>query len=816
MAHGISNEIDLFSTDPKEIENSKLYGSDNVNNKILSTLIDFVDSKGIPDGVIVEKANWDAFDSDENTQIIVFSPTQIKSATANRGTFDADNPDIRFSKAPGEKGDTVGRTDKSTFSRGNGSGMALRDLSAVVDRVGRGLKNLPKVHVLESPDGLSTKDPAQKALRDFIRRAGAWEDVEGATHEGEIYLFASGIADEARAEHVLATHEITHYGLRGALGKGLDAALQHVWMNNQNVRKAAAALKARNKLASNIEATEEVLADMPTAELATLKGWRRVVGVVRDWLQKIGAKNLAARLDGWLKAGLDEQAQADLFVADLVRAAREWVRSGKGSPLMAGTRLADGLLSEDVTKQEKWLTAEAKARGYRSIDDLAERNYPLFEKLAALWRKKNPADALLSRALSLPLVSPRSQLEAWIGGAISNLNESIKGDKASLPMVALGRAPHVFGAIGSKEMDSAKGLFMLIDATVQNKAFFGKHAEDMRGVTPAMLVRALYRPAMVVADRAQRGNCTLVTNILTEKGPVVINVDVTGQFRNAPAMIVNSAYPRENGVVADWLNGKHKDRDVLYVDADQMKEAVTGKLNPESTNPTFAGWDLVSGSAGINTVEHNARAATPVTSDKPIIAKFGAPANNNYRGLATIVAKLEQRLSGRGMPKVKTREDLLRWIENHHRGEAAERPRFSRATAAQAQQSTAAERADAIIAKSSATWRPVDAVMRGITTATRLDKATGFLYDKAGSLLDRFTPERVKAGVVSDYGVPEAVIDRRVQMQGAMRRQLFRRIAARRQHRFCETDSAAQVTKITPQVAKPPLRQPKPLGHARP
>lgn len=112
------------------------------------------------------------------------------------------------------------------MSRSDGSGMALRDLQAVADRVSRGFKNLPKVHVLESPEALSEKDPAQKALRDFIREAGAWEDVEGATHEGEIYLFASGLTDEARAEHVLATHEVTHYGAarRGRQGAGCSTA----------------------------------------------------------------------------------------------------------------------------------------------------------------------------------------------------------------------------------------------------------------------------------------------------------------------------------------------------------------------------------------------------------------------------------------------------------------------------------------------------------------------------------------------------------------------------------------------------------------
>lgn len=289
----------------------------------------------------------------------------------------------------------------SKFSRGTGRGMALRDLRAVVDRVSKGFKNLPRVHVLSSPSDLSTTDPTQKALRDFIKKQGAWDDVEGATHDGEIYLFASGLADEARAEHVLATHELTHYGLRGSMGKDLDAALQHVWLTNAKVRRAAHALRERNKLASNLDAIEEVLADIPNADLAKLRGWRKVVKVVRDWLNKAGATSLAARLDKWLSAGLSEQQQADLYVADLLTAARDWVKTGKGerkSPYMGGTQLADPTLADDLAEQEKWLDREATMRGYRNIDDLAEKDYKAFENLATLWRDKHPVEkAMLSR-----------------------------------------------------------------------------------------------------------------------------------------------------------------------------------------------------------------------------------------------------------------------------------------------------------------------------------------------------------------------------------------------------------------------------------
>lgn len=277
------------------------------------------------------------------------------------------------------------------FSRGGGKGMAYRDLKAVAARVEKGFKNLPRVNVLESPE------QAPESLREHIRKAGAWDDVEGAMHEGEIYLFASGLADEGRAEHVLATHEVTHYGLRGAIGKSLDAVLQHVWMNNAKVRKAAAAIKAHDGLASNVEAVEEVLAEMPSADLVQLKGWRRVVQVVRDWLRRAGAESLAARVDYWLKSGMSDQEQADMFVADLVVSARQWVKTGKakGVPLVDETRLSRSSQTANQTAAERadeiiqapaatWRPVDAIMRGLTHATRFDKATAFLYDKAAQL------------------------------------------------------------------------------------------------------------------------------------------------------------------------------------------------------------------------------------------------------------------------------------------------------------------------------------------------------------------------------------------------------------------------------------------------
>lgn len=100
---------------------------------------------------------------------------------------------------------------------------------------------------------------------------------------------------------------------------------------------------------------------------------------------------------------------------------------------------------------------------------------------------------------------------------------------------------------------------------------------------------------------------------------------------------------------------------------------------------------------------------------------------------------------------------------------------------------TAAERADEIIATKVTARRPVDAVFSwAVNDVARLPKvieagirATSAVLDRTLAMLPQSAQEaisagaeRVRAGIVSDYGVPEAVIDQRAMLQGRQRVQL--------------------------------------------
>jgi hypothetical protein len=87
-------------------------------------------------------------------------------------------------------------------------------------------------------------------------------------------------------------------------------------------------------------------------------------------------------------------------------------------------------------------------------------------------------------------------------------------------------------------------------------------------------------------------------------------------------------------------------------------------------------------------------------------------------------------------------------------------------------QGTATERANLIIQERSGTAQPLDAMVKAATRITGIERATKEIYSRAGFYLDRIIPETIKAGMVADYGVPEAVIDQRAMMQGRQRVQL--------------------------------------------
>lgn len=291
--------------------------------------------------------------------------------------------------------------------------MPQEALQRVADRVAAKLPGLPQVNVLASPA------EAPPPLRDFIERRGATRDVEGALYEGEIYLFASGLTDETRAEFVLAEHEAAHAGLRGLLGPGLTQAMQAIANQNASVRASATRLQAANEGMTLAEAVEEVLVDIPTADLAKLRGWRSLVARLRDALAKLGFERMAGAIDTFLAGSLTEQQRADLMAAELVRAARGYVQQRRASAT-GGTLapvLSDGTRRpppanpdpDEPSTVRAWRGLKQRAQALTSPENVAKLVYELQDKF-------------------IDLRNLREHIEK-LGGTITDLNDAYLGEE---------------------------------------------------------------------------------------------------------------------------------------------------------------------------------------------------------------------------------------------------------------------------------------------------------------------------------------------------------------------------------------------------
>ncbi len=555
------------------------------------------------------------------------------------------------------------------LARGAGTnGMDIKELDALVTRAKAKMPNMPKVHVLKDPS------TAPKALRDYITLQGAWGDVEGAIHNGELYMFASGLSDPLRAEHVLVEHEAAHYGLRAILGPSLKTAMNLIYANNPKVRQAATELQKRGKL-SNVEAVEEVIVDMPASELVKLKGWRQVVRMMAEYLGNMGFELTSKKLTEWLDGSLSDQERADLFVDELVQGARDFVagKYARGRPgnYVGITRLSK-FLSEDIAVQEKWLTQEAKARGYANIDELVDANYELFEKLAKLWRDKNPAESgvLLSRAEDNKTDTPA--FKKWFG-------DSKVVDAEGKPLVVYHGTRKDFDQFSNKP-----------------PFFFATKPLD-------------------ASSRA----------IMNDGRPFGANVMPVYLRANNPFDYNNTAHIES---VLNEMEASGR----IYDDRDRAnkRERLIGSVG--------SNWDAIESKDVQSAIKK-------LGFDAFYVKEYGG------RNIAVYDPRQIKSATGNNGSFDPANPDI----------------RFSRA----APKKTTSERADEILANAVSRRAPLDVLSKGLARITGIERMTSGIYDSAANLLNRL-PEHVKAGIVSDYGVPEAVIDQRVMLQGRQRVQL--------------------------------------------
>jgi hypothetical protein len=156
-----------------------------------------------PDGSIVE--------------IVAFNPTQIKSATGNQGTFDGNNPDIRFSKP-------------STASNLNrildGEQKPTKKAQEITDKAAKfteNWNNAPEIVVLQNSKEALAQFPelAQQYSEEDINQVPALFIKDATTGEPKAVLIASHsyLSGKGAVEKAILHEVIGHYGVREFLKK---------------------------------------------------------------------------------------------------------------------------------------------------------------------------------------------------------------------------------------------------------------------------------------------------------------------------------------------------------------------------------------------------------------------------------------------------------------------------------------------------------------------------------------------------------------------------------------------------------------------
>ena len=177
------------------------------------------------------------------------------------------------------------KTDERGFPR---PVTGTEDIQAAISPIIANSRNFPNVMVLKSSKQLKDGDERQRAVYNWIKSRQSENDVAGVMHGGQMYLFGDNIRSPEQAREVIL-HEGAHYGLRGLMDEQtLGALMGQIRESNPQIAEDAERY-AMQYDASLTEATEEVLASWAEKnEMSSLKGWDKIVAMVREWLRKLG------------------------------------------------------------------------------------------------------------------------------------------------------------------------------------------------------------------------------------------------------------------------------------------------------------------------------------------------------------------------------------------------------------------------------------------------------------------------------------------------------------------------------------------------
>lgn len=287
----------------------------------------------------------------------------------------------------------------------------------------------------------------------------------------------------------------------------------------------------------------------------------------------------------------------------------------------------------------------------------------------------NNRDIRFSRAQPTGRVSPASVVEQSVADGAARIAEYIRrGGVREFVQVGLGGTPHVLRMLGY----SRNGL--VVDNSILDKVFLGKHKDETRKLTPQGLMEALHQPAAVW--RHGQDLVLMLPLQGTEGAPIVAPLRVEGP--NAQVKSIYELNPPEQAV--SNLTSVFKKGDVLYADiagaemALQSKSPLSGAVAAGGLRSSAGGTASRQATAGVTPSGSNPSSSTldiEVSRQNPQQAAplTRAPDRLGNDSRARILKQLRQAVN---VGTVSGRGDLTAWIASNYIGPGEGMPMFSR------------------------------------------------------------------------------------------------------------------------------------------
>ena len=162
-------------------------------------------------------------------------------------------------------------------------------IRSIINRVTRGLKVRPKVHVFEDVNDLRERNPTLHERASKGRPAGDFDTlpIVGYSIGDQVIIFSDRARSEQQVKFVVAHEILGHFGLRALMDpKKLNASLNYVYDSDPFLRfKVAVRMESG---VSKLEAIEEVLADYAGA--LDVNVLSRAWAAVKSGLNRLGIR----------------------------------------------------------------------------------------------------------------------------------------------------------------------------------------------------------------------------------------------------------------------------------------------------------------------------------------------------------------------------------------------------------------------------------------------------------------------------------------------------------------------------------------------